>query len=40
VNYWHHGDHGVTGNGRMSMIENNGDEIATLIDGWIASHVS
>jgi pimeloyl-ACP methyl ester carboxylesterase len=30
---------GVTGNGHMMMLETNSEEIAGLIDGWIAGHV-
>lgn len=30
---------GVRGNGHMLMLETNGDEIAALVEEWIAGHV-
>jgi pimeloyl-ACP methyl ester carboxylesterase len=36
VDYWFLGDRGIAGNGHMMMLEDNSDEIAALIAGWIA----
>ena len=35
VDYWYLADLGINGNGHMMMLEDNSDEIAGLIAGWI-----
>ncbi len=35
ADFWFLGDHGVTGNGHMMMIENNSDAIAKLVLSWV-----
>ncbi len=35
ADFWQLGDHGITGNGHMMMLEKNSDDIARLILSWI-----
>lgn len=36
ADFWPLGEHGITGNGHMMMLENNSDAVAQLILSWIA----
>ena len=40
IDYWYLADYGINGNGHMLMLEDNSDEIAGLIVGWLLDKLS